>query len=150
MRSSAPRRPASLRLKSERLGQLTIYACAIIMGVAVAKLVLGQLGQNPGVPAQALEDNAAATRTALHRHHAGGGHAAKQQQHAQQQQQQAAAEAGQHSTEEDAWYKKLDVQGCRATENLRVCSHRAKSEELADVHPGSLSAYQALWKAKVK
>jgi hypothetical protein len=57
---------------------------------------------------------------------------------------------GSSAAEEDAWYSKLDSQGCKATEELRVCSHRAKSQELGDVFSGSLSAYEALWKAKIK
>lgn len=45
---------------------------------------------------------------------------------------------------EEVTYAQLSTLGCRQTEAVRVCSHRANAHELK-VENGSLQAYQALW-----
>ena len=52
-------------------------------------------------------------------------------------------------SEERKWFSKLSVEACAEAETHRVCSHRAKAD-LEGVAPGSLAAYAALWKAKIR
>ncbi|GAB4814174.1 hypothetical protein N2152v2_001220 [Parachlorella kessleri] len=144
------RAPTARRLKlgnqGEKLGNFLVYLCAGLLGVAVAyaaltarpfkgssqgdgkeDLLVQQQSRSLGSKARALSTQEEITS---------GKEISK------------VISAG--GSEEANWFNKLDQPGCKATEELRVCSHRAKSKELADIFPGSLSAYAALWKAKVK
>ena len=148
MRNSTPRKH---RIPNQvQRGQVAVYLCAIALGVAVAYLVL-----NSGpfrTPSSGIEEDFGPAGGTVRAQLLGakGLQRGARQQRQQQQEEGAADWTVPHDPEEDAWYRKLDAEGCKATENLRVCSHRAKSAEITDVFPGSLSAYAALWKAKVK
>ncbi len=47
------------------------------------------------------------------------------------------------------WFKKLSPEGCKETDALRVCSHRASTVEMEDTVNGSIDAYESLFRAGI-
>ena len=129
-----------------RAGQVVVTLVAVALGVGVAWLFLSTGPFKAATNGDAIELAGGATARA-HLLSAGSGGAGDSGSSGGGKREKA---VGGGAAEEDAWFKKLSSGGCKATEELRVCSHRARSSELTDVYPGSLSAYGALWKAKVK
>lgn len=127
------------QVQQQRAGQVIVTVCAILLGVAVAYVFLSAGPFKAPAGGESIELASGTTARAHLLGTSGGGRTATR-----------ARTVGGGSGEEDAWFKKLSSSGCKNTEELRVCSHRAKSTEFPDIFPGSLGAYSALWKAKVK
>lgn len=67
-----------------------------------------------------------------------------------QQLQRAGGAAAVDNPEELHFFGKLSNEACKETERLRVCSHRAATSEMDDVPSGSLTAYAALFRERIR
>lgn len=127
--------------------QLVVYVCAVVLGVLVAYVVINT---THGASSSSRSFSDAFERGsdwfAHHRLAAAG----RLQQAGRQKSAGQEKLLAKQNPDEESWLGRLDRTGCEATEELRICSHRARTVEMADVFSGSLSAYPALWKAKVK
>lgn len=126
---------------SQRLTLATLSAVAL--GLGMAYLVTRSSSQAPRAVQykQSAEQRDAQSGLGVHKHKRIGAAAATNA---------ATSLVTAADTEEQRWFEQLSDMACHETETLRICSHRAATDEIEDVPSGSLTAYSALFRQHIR